>query len=294
MNTASVITIKGMKKCFGSKEVLKGLDLEVEPGKVLGLLGMNGAGKTTTMCLLLGLLKPDEGRMKVFGLCPWTMGRADRLRMGYLSEKDFPFETFSLKQAHGFLQRFYPDWDPQYFAQLAQLLKVPDNEAYRTLSRGQQRKFQLVTTLASKPELILLDDPGQGLDVGTRRDFITSLLPVLHEQKSTIIFSSHIMSDVERIADSVAILKQGRIVLHESLDILKEKVQQVIVSGTLSQQPSGTISTRSADHETCYTVLDLDPNELKRINPHAHPLEIRSLGLEDIFLEVVESNWRAS
>lgn len=280
--------LDGVRKWFGPNRAVDGLSLTVESGRVVGFLGLNGAGKTTAMRMMAGLLRAEAGTLEVLGHDPWTMPPSIRRRIGYLSERDFPFPHFTFPKAAEFTANFFSEWDRSYLEKLASLLEIPASVPYSRLSRGQQRKFHLALTLAPRPDLLLLDDPGQGLDVTVRREFIQSILPLLQEGKSTVLFSSHILSDVERIADTVIILHAGRLVLQHSLDGLKEKAKQVIVRGPRPVDLPGAFRIRRSGDEHCYTVLDPAPGDLQELRDRGASIELRPLGLEDFFIDVVE------
>jgi len=282
-----VIRLEGVCKYFGSTRAVDDLTMSIPKGQVVGFLGLNGAGKTTTMRLLTGLIRAEQGKINILNNDPWTMDIETRRKIGYLSEKDFPFPEMTLEHAAHFTSRFYPDWDDSYFTKLVSLLHIPLKSTYRILSRGQQRKFHLVLTLAPCPEVILLDDPAQGLDVTVRRELVQSILPLLQEGESTVLFSSHIMSDVERIANSVAIIHSGRLVLQDSLDHLKDRVRQIIIRGTPPANISNAIRYVHSGEETRITVLGLDQCTIDSLRESNTAFEVHSLGLEDLFVDVV-------
>ncbi len=287
MNT--VISMENVSKFFGNTTALNGYSMEVQPGSVVGLIGLNGAGKTTTMKLLTGLLKPNSGSVEVMGEDPWHMGSTRRKNIGFLSEEDFPFPDMDFGEAARFNSRFYRNWDEEYLRNLIDLLDIPLHTPYTDLSRGEQRKFHLVLVLAPKPDLLLLDDPASGLDVTVRRDFIKSILPLLEEQKSTVLFSSHIMSDVERIANSVAIIHEGRNILHRSLDRLKQEIKRVVVTGpSVSPPPEGTIKSEQTNGETVLIVDRPSDEDLDQLRTDPRTVTVHSMNLEDIFVEIVE------
>ena len=273
-------------KSYGSVRAVAGLTMSVERGSVLGFLGLNGAGKTTAIRLLAGLLRPDKGTVAVLGHESWTLPPDARRRIGYLSERGFPYDI-DLGAAASFMSRFYPTWDAAYFNSLVDLLKVQPSTPYSGLSRGHQRKFQLALTLAPRPEVLLLDDPALGLDVAVRREFIESILPLLQEGKSTVLFSSHIFSDIERIADSIAILHQGRLLLHEPLDRLKESARQIIVSGAEPPDFPGALRRFRRGHETRFTALHPDPAAVAKLRAGGAVVEESPIPLEQFFLDLV-------
>ena len=280
------ILLENVHKSFGTARAVQGLSMAVEPGSVVGLLGLNGAGKTTALRLLAGLLRPDRGLVSVLGHESWTLPPEVRRRIGYLSERSFPFDL-ALGEAAGFVSRFYPTWDASYFLSLAVRLKLPADVPYSRLSRGHQRKLQLALTLAPRPEVLLLDDPALGLDVAVRREFIDGVLPLLQERRSTVLFSSHVFSDVERIADSIAILHQGRLLLHEPLDDLKERARQIVVSGAVPPALPGTVRRIARGPETRITALDPGDGALEALRKEGTSVEVSPISLEDFFLDVV-------
>ena len=280
------ILLDNVHKSFGSVQAVNGLTMSVEPGTVVGFLGLNGAGKTTAIRLLAGLLRPDKGLVAILGHESWTLPPEIRRRIGYLSERGFPYDMI-LGDAASFTSKFHPTWDLRYFLSLVDLLKVPSDVAYSRLSRGAQRKFQLALALAPRPEVLLLDDPALGLDVAVRREFIESILPLLQEQKSTVLFSSHIFSDVERIADSVAILHAGRLLLHEPLDQLKEEAKQIVVSGAEPPSIPGTLRRMKRGGETRITALNPDPAALENLRRSGAVVDVAPIALEQLFLDIV-------
>jgi len=285
-----VIQLDNVSKSFGSTRALEGLSTTIQRNRVVGLLGLNGAGKTTTMKLLCGLLKADSGTVRLFGEDPWRFESGQRRRIGFLSEDEFPFEEMTFTDAAQFTSRFYPSWDEEYLADLVDLLDVPPDQTYSSLSRGQQRKFYLALVLAPRPELVLLDDPASGLDVTVRREFMQSLLPLMDEQESTILFSSHVMSDVERVAEEVVIIHEGRERLHRSLDDLKEHVQEVMVSGDSVRPPDDALGGEQADGEVSFLLDEPDEDVLEAYRNDGHDVRIRSLSLEDLFVKLVEDD----
>ena len=288
----AVISMQGVARSFGGTRALDGFDLEVPRGTLLALLGPNGAGKTTTMKLLIGLLEVDRGSVKVLGWNPWTMPRVHRKRIGYLSEQDFPFPEFDLDGAARFVSSFFPSWDAQWLESLVTTLRIPRTRSYAQLSRGEQRKFHLALTLAPRPELLLLDDPAQGLDVMTRRDFMRSVLPLLQDSRSTVVFSTHILSDVERIADRVAIVRSGKVVVHDDLDSLKRRVQQVVVPSDEATRLRGTVRSTQRGRELAHTVLDPDATQLDELRARSALIEVNRLSFEDLFIDLASTEPR--
>lgn len=200
------IVVKGLQVRRGGF-VLDVPTLEVEPGTVLGVVGRNGAGKSTLLLTLAGLLRPDGGSVRVFGLDPWADPVAVRRRAAWMSD-DMPVWVMRVDHLLDVLAGFYPTWDRALAAELARRLEVDGRRSTAELSKGEHTRLRLVLTFAFRPELVLLDEPATGLDVPSRRALLDL---VLSEGTRTVLLSSHQMGDVERICDRVLLLEGGRV-----------------------------------------------------------------------------------
>jgi ABC-2 type transport system ATP-binding protein len=210
----AVIAVSGLSRHFGSKAALNDVSVFVPRGSVLGLVGENGAGKTTLIKHLLGALKAQAGSVRVFGLDPVLDPVGVLGRVGYLSERR---ELPGWMRVHEFMrytQAFYPGWDEQYAEQLLEQFQLDPAQRIRTLSQGQQAKISLLTSLAYRPELLILDEPSSGLDPVVRRDILEAIIRIVAEEGRTVLFSSHLLDEVERVADHVVMLQHGRVVLN--------------------------------------------------------------------------------
>lgn len=285
---SEIVRLDNVRKAFGRRDALNGLDLSVEEGKVVGLLGLNGSGKTTTMRIVAGLARPDSGRVRVFGADPWGFASAERQRIGYLTERDYPFPDQTLDEAIALVDALHGGIDREYVAHLQELLQVRGDVRYTAFSRGNQRRFHLILTLAHKPELLLLDDPAQGLDVEVRHDLVQGLLPLLERGKTTVLFSSHAFNDVERLAEEVVIVHQGRVLLHSALDELKERARQVLVPRGAALDCGRVVRRHVGEREERWTIVDVDPEELAELKRAGSVLDDRGLTLEELFLEFVQ------
>jgi ABC-2 type transport system ATP-binding protein len=219
----AVISVEGLKRRFGAKEVFRGLSLDIPRGCVLGLVGANGAGKTTLIKHLLGLLKAQEGSVRVFGLDPVYQPAEVLGRIGYLSEDhDLPgwMRVFELLR---YTAGFYPNWDAVYCDHLAKVFEIDLHARVRTLSKGQQSRVGLITAIAHRPELLILDEPSSGLDPVVRRDILEAIVKSIHELGSTVLFSSHLLEEVERVADRIVMLREGEIVFGGALIDVKTR-----------------------------------------------------------------------
>jgi ABC-2 type transport system ATP-binding protein len=201
---------------------LDDVSLNVPQGIVMGLIGENGAGKTTLIKHVLGLLKAKEGGVRVFGLDPVRDPVGVLGRIGYLSEtRDLP-EWMRIGELMRYSRPFYPNWDQTYAEELRETFELDSLQKIKTLSKGQRARTALLIALAHRPDLLLLDEPSTGLDPIVRRDIISAIIRTIAEEGRTVLLSSHLVDEVERVADSVAIMHQGQMVLTDSVNNIKE------------------------------------------------------------------------
>ena len=223
------IELIGVRKAFGRKPVLNGVDLAVPAGQTFAFLGRNGQGKTTTIRTLLGLIRPDAGSVRVLGLDPAVDPLAIRRRVGYVAEDPALFGWMRVGQLMGFVAPFYPTWDGARAKQLAEQFELPLRTRVKHLSKGQTVRVALLLALAHRPELVILDDPTLGLDPIMRKDFLRDLVTHLQADRVTVFFSSHLLYEVEPVADSVVILDKGRVLLSAATDDVRDRVKRLTV-----------------------------------------------------------------
>jgi len=217
----AVVEIRGVSRRFGKKAALDNLSLTIPRGTVLGLVGENGAGKTTLIKHVLGLLRAQSGTARVFGRDPAADPVGVLSRIGYLSENaDLP-GWMRVGELLRYSQGFYPCWDMEYARQLCGDFGLEPGSVIRTLSKGQRARVGLVAALAHRPDLLVLDEPSSGLDPIVRRDILSAIIRTIADEGRTVLFSSHLLSEVERVADQVAMLHGGRLLFCEALDEVK-------------------------------------------------------------------------
>lgn len=216
------IEVRNLSRTFQQKRALDDVSLRVPTGCVLGLVGENGAGKTTLIKHLLGLLRAERGQVQVFGYNPVTDPPAVLSRIGYLSEnRDLP-AWMRVSELINYTQAFYPTWDQGYAESLRSQFNLDPHAKIRNLSRGELAKAGLLVALSYRPALLLLDEPSSGLDPVVRREILEAIVRTVADEGRTVLFSSHLLDEVERVADRIAMMVQGRIVLQGSLDDIKE------------------------------------------------------------------------
>ena len=252
-----VAEVQGLTRCFRRMIALNDVDLAVPRGCVFGLVGENGAGKTTLIKHLLGLLRAQTGSVRVFGLDP-VKCPADVLgRIGVLSEdRDLP-EWMRVDELMRYTHSFYPKWDPDYADHLRAVFELDPRAKLGTLSQGQLAKAGLLAALAHRPEFLVLDEPSSGLDANVRRNILEAVVLTVAEEGRTVLFSSHLLDEVERVADRVAMIHHGNVVLDASMEDIKETHIQVVVrAGNGRRKPPilpGLMSSRGDGPE--WTVL---------------------------------------
>jgi len=273
---------------YGSKPVLQALSWQLLPGQVVGLLGRNGAGKTTLLEALLGLREPQAGQVQLFGQAATALDDAARARIGYVPQHSDLFEGFTARQLLAYFKSFYPRWNEAKVEGLLSRWDIPRDQMISRLSGGQQQRLSIIRALAHEPDLLVLDEPVASLDPVGRRDFLRELVDQVLDRGTTVVFSTHILSDLERVAFNLAFLQNGRIAVQAPLDSLIEEVRlvsgpsaaiQALLVGSgaelLRRQPE------AAGRERC--VLRFSPGQV----PLGHgELSVAELNLEDLFVEL--------
>jgi ABC-2 type transport system ATP-binding protein len=245
MNTSAAphaVEITGLTRRFGSKLALNQVSLQVKPGRVFGLVGANGAGKTTLIKHLLGRLKAESGSVRVFGFDPVADPVAVLGRIGYLSEnRDLP-GWMRVDELLRYTAAFYPKWDMAYAEELRRQFGLENSAKIKTLSRGENAKAGLLIALAYRPELLLLDEPSSGLDPVVRRDILEAIIRTVADEGRTVLFSSHLLEEVERVADDLAMMFNGQVVLTGALDAVKENHHRLILRFDTAQSSAPKVS----------------------------------------------------
>ncbi len=227
--TDTVIEVAGLSRRFGKKDALNGVSLQVLRGQVFGLVGENGAGKTTLIQHVLGAYRAKEGKVRVFGIDPVYDPTAVLSRIGYLSEdRDLP-EWMRVGELMRYTQAFYPRWDEAYAERLRDEFGLASSSRIKTLSRGERAKAGLLVALAHRPELLLLDEPSSGLDAVARQDILAAVVKTVAEEGRTVVFSSHLLDEVERVADHVAMIHEGRVALDSPMEEIKAAHRKYVV-----------------------------------------------------------------
>lgn len=287
----SPVVVSGLTKSYGSTQVLRGIDLSIAPGSVVGLLGRNGEGKSTLLKCLLGLLRSDAGNARIFGRDAWHLDADTKVRIGYVPQEVELYGWFTVEQTLDYVGSFYPLWNPTFASDTARAWGLRLDESVKSLSRGQLQKLGILLALGHEPELLVLDEPAASLDPSSRREFLATVIERVADLQQTVLFSTHITSDVERIADRVAVLKDGRIRLDEELDTLKSTMKRVRLFGSIDLprdlRVAGAISVRVQGREATVALPEVGDEVLRRLESDLRVrTEVQDLNLEEIFLEL--------
>ena len=297
-----VVQTENLTRRYGSTVAVDGLNLTVGRGQVFGFLGRNGAGKTTTIKMLLGLLRPTSGTVRVQGLDPAADGIELKQRIGYVAETPQLYSWMRVREMVRFTGSFYPHWNAAHVAELLDQFGLDPEQKVKNLSRGMGAQLALVLAMGHDPELLILDEPATGLDVLVRRDFLESIVQVIQQEGRTVLLSSHMVHEVERVADRVAVIEGGRLLACEDTDTFKGRVKKVLVR--LRSDVSGTDEMRLRDVEgVCeiegtgdrrlVTVSGYDDNHREALRAAgAEVVDVVDMSLEESFIELVRPHMR--
>ena len=224
-----VVAVTNLSRSFGPKKALNDVTLTVPRGCVFGLVGENGAGKSTLIKHLLGLWRAETGSVSVFGLDPVSEPTAVLERIGYLSEEpDLP-GWMRVAELLRYTEAFYRRWDAAYAGRLLERFGLDAGARVKTLSKGQRARLGLIVAEAHRPDLLILDEPSSGLDPIVRRDILEAIIRTVTDEGRTVIFSSHLLDEVERVSDHVAMLHRGTLRLCAPLDEVKARHRRIVL-----------------------------------------------------------------
>lgn len=277
-----------VEKSYGDQKVLDGVTLELAAGSITGLLGRNGAGKTTLLRSAVGLLRPDDGEIYLFDCEAWECPASIRQRIGYVPQSFNDLGWLKVSEALALTGSFYKQWDASLVVRFAREWQVPVGSRIGTLSYGQQQKVAILLAIGHRPDLLILDEPVASLDPVARHEFLRTLLMLNDEFNQTILFSSHITTDIERVAADVAILHEGKIIYHGGLDDLKEQVQCLFLKSETpvdSSSIDGFISERIDGNRRQVWVSDWNESKSSELSQSlGYTVASENVGLEELFM----------
>jgi ABC-2 type transport system ATP-binding protein len=283
--TETAIDLQAVHKSFRSTDVLRGVTLQVSRGKTFAFLGRNAAGKTTLIRMLLGLLKRDDGAIRVLGLDPQREPLELRRRVGYLAEDQQMYGWMRVEEIVRFVAPFYPTWDHDLALRYLRDFELPIRTRIKHLSKGQNVRLGLVLALAHRPELVILDDPALGLDPIMRKQFNRDLITHLQCEGRTVFYSSHLLYEVEPVADEVAILHNGRIMRQADTELLRADVKQIILNheALVAMHRQLSILDERIEGERVAVTVDGAEHALQRLGREGVEFRVVDLNLDEIF-----------
>ncbi len=290
MNSTTV-EASHLGKVFGAKRVLQDLSFGVSPGDVVGVLGKNGAGKTTLLELMLGFTQPSEGAVRVFGHESYRLPGDAKARVGFVPQQDELLDSLRVADQLRVIASFYPRWDSELIARLCTEWGIDMNARVRSMSVGERQKLSILLAFGHKPDLLILDEPVASLDPIARRQFLEQLVEISADGRRAVVFSSHIVSDIERLANRIWILKEGRLDWQGDLDSLKESIVRIHLRGTgalpeVLRIPRALSVRRESTFPTAI-VRDWNAAAQSEVERQiSGTVEVEVLGLEEIFLEL--------
>ena len=290
---SAAVDASNLSKSFGRHQVLHHINTQVDPGDVVGVIGKNGAGKTTLLETLLGFSPPTSGTSRVFGEPSRQMSAATKSRIGFVPQQDELLATVDGRRQLALNGCFHERWDETLLQRLAREWEVPLDRRIGSLSGGERQKLSTLMALGNCPDLLVLDEPVASLDPLARRRFLQQLLEIAGDEQRAVIFSTHIVSDLERVANRIWMMRDGALVWDGAIDALKQSVKRLHIS---ARQPlpqdlgvPRVLSCRRAAQGLQVTLTVRDPDEAllqELASRFDAQVETEGLGLEDIFLEV--------
>lgn len=293
MNGTAIAT-EGLTHRFGKLKAVDDLHLEVPAGTVCGFLGRNGAGKTTTIQILMNLLRPTTGTAEVLGLNPAADSLALRRQVGYVAENRVMYGWMKVREIVWFTEQFYETWNQARVDGLISRFGLDPDQKVKHLSRGMNAQLALALALGHEPRLLILDEPASGLDVVVRRDFLESIIGLIQEEGRTVFLSSHLVHEVERVADRVAIIDNGRLVADGTVDEVKGSVKRVVARMPDGKDDlsdiEGLCQVQGEGPRRQLTVVGYGEAQAARIQAQGgHIEDVMDVGLEEAFVAHVRS-----
>jgi ABC-2 type transport system ATP-binding protein len=278
---------------FNTQEVLRGLSFQVQEGQIFALLGRNGTGKTTALRILMGSLHAHRGETRVLGKPSQSFSAADRENIGYVTEGHQLLKELSIKQTLTFEDGTRSKFDRKFAEDALGRCGLELKKQVYQLSRGQRAQLALILTVAGNPRILILDDPALGLDTVMRHEFLDAMIDFLSGRNTTVLFSSHILTDVERIADRIGIVQHGRLFVDATLDDIKQSVRIAHWIGSNGQSPPrvlGLLHQKPIRSGFELTLLNPTPQTMAQLAAgNAQVSEPEAPSLEDLFLNLTVS-----
>jgi len=284
-------SLKGISKSYEENRVLRSIDFSVAEGTIMGLIGKNGAGKTTLIKCLLGLIKPDAGEVSILGDNAWDLSTETKRRIGYVPQVMTGFRWMKVKTMLEYTGSFYKAWNTKKVNKLLKEWELDPRAKISALSEGERQKLSIIQAMGHEPDLFIFDEPVASLDPVARRTFVKKLIDLNMNENKTILFSTHITSDLERVAAEVSLLKNGEIKFKGDLSNLKDRIRRLhIQSSKELPNPLPFYHILSSDINQTNAIVTVDgiaDEEIRKMERELSAvITIEHLNLEEIFLEL--------
>lgn len=282
------LSVRGLFHEYEDSHVLSGVDLSLEPGGVLGLIGRNGAGKSTLIRAMLGLLQPSAGECTVFGEPALALSDRTKVRLAYVPQQPEALAWLTTRQMLDYVGRFYPTWDASFARNTLERWRIAPDKLLGKLSPGERQRVDLIRALASQPELLVLDEPAAALDPVARRELLREIALRAGEAGTTVLFSTHIVSDLERVASKIAFLHEGKLLLHCDVDDTKERFTRLWMPAAMSAAAPTVhvLGKHRHDDGSLSLVVERDAHGQWPEASRLPGVRVDALGLEDLFVEI--------
>jgi len=284
-----VVEVNNLSRSFGKTKALDCVDFQASRGKVYGLVGANGAGKTTLIKHMLGLMRAKSGTVRIFGEDPVQNPQGVLKHIGYLSEdRDIP-DWMSIDELMRYTGAYHSSWDQGYADELLETFTLDPNKKISSLSRGMRAQVALISAISHRPDLLILDEPSSGLDAVVRKDILNAVVRTISEEGRTVIFSSHLLDEVERLSDHVTMIHNGRVTLDSSLELINNSYHysSIRFENTQTTAPELTDAVIVSGDGRFWSVIhhgSVEPFHDSIENLRGEIVESRNATLEEVFV----------
>ncbi|PNT92658.1 ABC transporter ATP-binding protein [Clostridium thermosuccinogenes] len=276
-----ILEIKGLRKSYGDFSI-KGIDLVLEKGYIMGFIGPNGAGKSTTIKLIMNLLKKDGGEIKVFGKDNVKFEHEIKNRIGFVYDENYFYEELTISEMKWIIEPFYKTWDEKAYKKYIKKFELPEKKKIKELSKGMKMKLSLTIALSHNADLLIMDEPTSGLDPLVRSELLETLSEVIQDENKAVFFSTHITSDLDKIADYVTLIHNGEILFSESKDDILSNYGMVKGGKEILGKDASRDFVGVRQNRFGFEALTKDKNQIKR--KYGDKIIIEKPTLEEIML----------
>jgi len=292
--TEPAIALSGVTKQFGTTVAVDGLSLSVKPGTTFGLIGPNGAGKSTTIKMMMGILLPTTGTIRILGRDVATEAEETKQRVGYVPELHFMDRWMRVQEVTGYCRAMYARWNDDVCREMLERFELEPTAKVAQMSKGMLVKLSLVLAVSHEPEMLLMDEPMAGLDPVGREEFLDGVLRTVCDRGQTVLLSTHALDDIQRIADEIGFLYDGRLLLQRNVEELlssTRRIRATITQESVPQQVAANVVWQQVEGRNwTATVVDFTAETLQQLEalPGVEHAEVIQIGLEDLFKDLVK------